>query len=68
LRIISIEQRYNQWPYWLRGHLLLSNVARIFVITAESKEGGTRELHVAFDNNWGASGDIQVLRESAIAP
>jgi hypothetical protein len=67
LRIVSVEQRYNPWPYWLRGRLLLSNMARIFVVTANSDEGGRRELHVAFDN-WGTSGGIQVLREIAIAP
>jgi hypothetical protein len=68
LRIISIEQRYNQWPYWLRGHIRLSNLSRIFVIFAQSREGRSRVLHVAFDNNWGASHDIQVLRDIAIAP
>jgi hypothetical protein len=66
LRVISIEQRYNQWPYWLNGHLRLSNIARIFVVTVESKQGGSRVLHVAFDG-WGKSGEIQVLREVEIA-
>jgi hypothetical protein len=66
LRIISIEQRYNQWPYWLRGQLFLSNIARIFVVTVESKDGRSRELHVAIDNNWGAPDGIQVLHEIAI--
>ena len=69
LRVISIEQRYNQWPYWLRGHLRLSNIARIFVVTAESHLGvGRREFHVAFDDNWGASHDLQLLREIVVAP
>jgi hypothetical protein len=68
LRIISIEQRHNQWPYWLRGHLLLSNISRIFVVAVESKEGASRELHLAIDNNWGAPRGVQVLRDIAIAP
>ncbi len=69
LRVISIEQRYDSWPYWLRGHLSLSNIARIFVVTAESDLGGGRkEFHVAFDDNWGASHDLQLLREIAVVP
>ena len=66
LRVISIEQRYNPWPYWLTGHLVLSNLARIFVVTADSIEG-RRELHVAFDI-WRNSPAIQLLQETAAAP
>ena len=68
LRIISIEQRHNQWPYWLRGHLL-SNISRIFVVAVESKQGASRELHLTIDNNnWGAPRGVQVLRDIAISP
>jgi len=68
LRVISIEQRHNPWPYRLDGHLRLSNVARIFVVVTESDQKGFRELHVAFDSWWGASGDLQLLREVEVAP
>ena len=68
LHVISIEQRYNPWPYWLRGHLLISNLARIFVVTADSGEGGRRELHVVFDSLGKSGGSIHVLREIASAP
>ena len=67
LRIVSIEQRYNPWPYWLTGHLGLSNLARIFIVTAASDEAGCREFHVAFDI-WRNSRDIQLLQETAAAP
>jgi hypothetical protein len=67
LRVISVRRFDNHWRYWLRGKLLLSNVARIFIVVAESAESGRRELHIAFDN-WGKSGALEVLQDLPIAP
>jgi hypothetical protein len=49
LRVVEITQNGNHWRYWLRGNLLLSNVARIYLVTAESSDGALSTIHMAFD-------------------
>jgi len=49
LRVVSVRQSFNYWRYWASGHLLLSNVSRIFIVTTESPEGTRSDIHVAFD-------------------
>jgi len=65
LRIISVDQNNGRWRYWLRGRLLVSNLARTFIVIAESPDGVRREIHVAFDP-WGFSKGLQVLQERQI--
>lgn len=63
LRLLTVTNENNYWRYWIRGRLLLSNCARIYVILAEDSTGKRREIHVAFDQWPPASGTLQVLLE-----
>ena len=67
LRVISVRRSNYYWRYLLSGKAFLSNVARVFIVVVESAESARRELHVAFDN-WGRSGEMQVLQDTPIAP
>ena len=49
LRVLSVTQTDNHLYYWLRGNLLLSNLARTFVVIAQASDGVRREIHIAFD-------------------
>src|SRR5262245_44366995 len=66
LQILEIVQSGNHWRYWLRGNLLLSNVARIFVVTVENPGGQRRKLHVAFDP-IGGSRELKLLQEKPVS-
>ena len=65
LRVIEVDQSGNHWRYWLRGKLLLSNVARIFIVTVEGVNGARSKLHVAFDPVSGSRG-LKLLQEKQI--
>jgi hypothetical protein len=62
LRVVAIQQNNNHWRYWLRGRIRLSNLARTFVLVADSPDGMRSEIHFAFDP-WSQSGQLQVLSE-----
>ena len=66
LRVISVTENGNHWYYWLRGKLLLSNLARIFVVVGEAVDGSRRQIHVAFDP-LSSSKELKVLLERALA-
>jgi hypothetical protein len=66
LRVVSVSQNNGRWRYWLRGRLLLSNLARTFIVVAESPDGARHEIHVAFDP-WAFSKGLQVLQERQIS-
>ena len=61
-RIVSIARHDNPWYYWLRGKLLISNMARFCVVVIESSSGKRSEVHVAFDP-WSRAKGMQVLLE-----
>ena len=68
LRVVSIAHNVNPWYYWIRGKLLVSNVARIYVALAESQEGKRRTIHIAFDDGlFGRTKDPQILIEKDTA-
>jgi len=62
VRIVSVTRHDDPWYYWLRGKLLVSNLARFCVVVTESAEGARSEVHVAFDP-WSPSKGMQVLLE-----
>jgi hypothetical protein len=65
LRPVTVIRQDDYWLYWLRGHLSLSNCARIYVVLGEAPGGSRRELHVAFDT-WPlgtVGGDVLLERE-----
>jgi len=61
LRVVEVIESGNHWFYWLRGKLLLSNIARIFVVDVEAIDGSRHRIHVAFEP-WGNK-PMQVLLE-----
>ena len=62
LKKIAVTRGNNNFfRYWIRGYGL-SNVARIYIVTAEEQDGSRREIHVAFDD-WSSNGELQVLLE-----
>jgi len=48
-RVGRISVQGNHWYYWLRGHFRLSNIASIYVVSAQSADGTPHQIHVAFD-------------------
>ena len=65
LRINRIREGGNHWRYWLRGHVLLSNVARTYVIYGTTLDGKRQEIHVAV--NPMSPDVLKVLQEEVIA-
>jgi hypothetical protein len=65
LRIDRIREGRNHWRYWLSGHLLLSNIARTYVINGTTPDGKRREIHVAIDPM--SSDVLKVLQEEVTA-
>jgi hypothetical protein len=63
LRTVSVSRDDAYWRYWLRGRLLLSNCARVYVVVAEAPGGARQEIHVAFDQWPPSTGGVQVLLE-----
>jgi hypothetical protein len=61
-RIVSVARHDDPWYYWLRGKLLISNMARFCVVVIESSAGDRSEVHVAFDP-WSRDKGMQVLFE-----
>ena len=61
-RIVSVARHDDPWYYWLRGKLLISNMARFCVVTIEASSGERSEVHVAFDP-WRPAKGMQVLLE-----
>jgi hypothetical protein len=62
LRVVDMSRNDNHWRYWLRGKFTLSNLARVFVLVAEDRNGVRREIHLAFDP-LNKSEDPKVLQE-----
>jgi hypothetical protein len=68
MRVVSVAHNVNPWYYWIRGKLLLSNAARIYVALAESQHGQRRTIHIAFDDSlFGRTKDAQILLEKDAA-
>jgi hypothetical protein len=65
LQKIAVTKDNNYFRYWIRG-LGLSNVARIYIVTAAEQNGSRREIHVAFDD-WSSSGELQVLLDRELS-
>jgi hypothetical protein len=65
VRIVSVTRHEDPWYYWLRGKLLISNMARFCVVVTESADGARSEIHVAFDP-WSPSKGMQVLLERPV--
>ena len=65
LRFLKSREAGDQWRYWLRGKLLLSNVARIFVVDVEDAQGQRKEIHIAFDPMRKEKGAI-ILEETEV--
>ena len=65
LRVDRIREGGNHWRYWLRGHLLLSNIARTYVINGTTLDGERWEIHVAVDPMGPDA--LTVLQEEVIA-
>lgn len=63
LQTLSVTRDDTYWRYWLRGRLLLSNCARVYVVVAEAPGGARQEIHVGFDQWPPATGGLQVLLE-----
>jgi hypothetical protein len=61
-RIVSVARHDDPWYYWLRGKLLISNMARFYIVMIESSSGEEFEGHVAFDP-WRHAKGMQVLLE-----
>ncbi|SRR5260221_8172017 len=64
LRVVKVANSSNHWRYWARGRLLLSNLSRVYIVTAESASGSPLEIHIAFDPLSGAD-KPKVLLEKA---
>jgi hypothetical protein len=64
LKVSKISISGNHWRYWLRGHVLLSNIARIYVINASTLDGKHQEIHVAVDPM--SPGALKVLQEKSL--
>lgn len=64
LQISEISEGGNHWRYWLQGHVLLSNIARTFVIKAMTPDGKYQEIHVAIDPM--SPGALKVLQEKSL--
>ena len=65
-QVVSITKHNNYCRYWLRGNIRLSNVARLYLVIAQSSDGSRHEIHTAIDQWPGASGKLQVLLERAV--
>ncbi|TLY51716.1 MAG: hypothetical protein E6K53_06495 [Gammaproteobacteria bacterium] len=65
LRVDKILKSKNYWRYFLRGHVLLSNVARVYVINASTFDGARREIHVAIDPV--SPGALKILQEKSLS-
>jgi len=65
LTVSKIGEGGNHWRYWLGGHVLLSNIARIYVVNASTVDGGRREIHVAFDPL--RPGALKILQEKSLS-
>jgi len=64
-RVVSVTRHDDPWYYWLRGKLLISNLARFCVVVMESASGSRSEVHLAFDP-WRRSEGMQVLLERPV--
>jgi hypothetical protein len=65
LRVVTIQADDNYWYYWLRGKLWLSNLASIFVVCVEDRDGNQHDIHVAITrrlSTW--TRELKVLRET----
>lgn len=68
MRVISLAQNLSPWPYWLRGKLFLSNIARIFIATAEDPNGRRHQIHLAINGGvLGRGRELQVLLEKDVS-
>jgi hypothetical protein len=66
-RIVSVARHDDPWYYWLRGKLLISNMARFYIVMIESSSGEEFEGHVAFDPLAPCQGDAGATREAGSA-
>ena len=67
-RVAAVTEGENHWYYWLRGKIFLSNIARIFVVTAEDLKGTQRQIHIAITGGaLGQSRKLKVLLEEDVA-
>jgi hypothetical protein len=64
LRVKKISIGGNHWRYWLRGHVLLSNIARTYIIDGTTLDGKHLEIHVAVDPL--SPGELKVLQEKSL--
>jgi hypothetical protein len=62
LQVERISAHGNHWYYWLRGILRLSNIASIYIVTAQSPDRAQHQIHVAFDPMFEPK-QLQVLLE-----
>lgn len=61
LKVDKTRKGGNHWRYWLQGNLKSSNVARIYVIEAETPDGRRIGIHVAVDPM--CPGELKLLEE-----
>ena len=62
LQKIAVTKNNNFFSYWIRGPWRIRNVARIYIVTAEERNGSRREIHVGF-YFWPSDGELRVLLE-----
>jgi hypothetical protein len=68
LHIISLRPNDNHWYYWIRGKLMLSNLASMYVITVNTRAGMQREIHIAITRGiFSRTMELKVLMERALA-
>ena len=65
LHLRDVKQTFNYWRYWSGGNLLLSNISRVFVVTAAREDGQVVEYHLAFDP-LSQSAEPRLLKERVV--
>jgi hypothetical protein len=66
LQVSEVRAANNHWRYWLRGKLSLSNLARIYIVTAKTASGACTEIHMAVDP-ISRSSALTVLEENSVS-
>ena len=52
LRVISMSRSYNYFRFWLQG-ISVSNIARLYDVEVESRNGSKGDIQLAFDSLFG---------------